>query len=731
MFDQRDCSRAPCRRSPWPALFACALGLLGWCGTQIDVTAQDNQDDAKTGYLIEVAAPLDSETSSDLLIQLRQLAESAPEDERVTVVVRFISGDENGETTAFEDALRLSRAISQPDLRRIRVVSLIEGEITGHTILPILASDQLLMFGGSAISNATVGESARDETILLTYKSIAARRGLFPPDVVAALVDPGVELALVSKVDGDRVYAAGETLNKLRQSGEVLREEILSPSGTPLRLDTKQLRDARIAAGVVDSLDQAAELLDLAALNPVNKSQALGEAKGMLLEISGSIAPNRVRRWSSNLTATLEAGDVNTWVISIDSSGGDINQSATLAGWFSEPEPPLRTVAGLIRGEARGDAALIALACRPLYMEPGATIGGPGSDEIDAEEIEKYDELIEQVARSTKRPAALIRGLLDRKLVVYRYKNRKTGRIRYATEADLVSEAEDAEMEREKWERGEQVDLSPGLSAKEAIELGLIDGESRSLEDTSRRVGLSGTPPQITDRKIVRFVEKLGRSPGLAFILLFIGFVTLSAEANAPGMSVPGFISMVCFGLYFWIKFLAGTAEWLELVLFALGLTCIAIEVFVIPGFGVFGIGGLALTVMGIVLMSQTFVVPRNTYQLAVLTRGLWIALGGAAGMVGGFIAMRTLFPHVPLLRGLVMEAPNAEAVHEAEKLADFSDLAGQIGVTTTPLMPSGKARFGERIVAVVSEGNAVSTGESIRVIEIHGNRIVVEAVST
>ncbi len=731
MFDQRDSSRAPCRRSPWPALFACALGLLGWCGTQIDVTAQDNQDDAKTGYLIEVAAPLDSETSSDLLIQLRQLAESAPEDERVTVVVRFISGDENGETTAFEDALRLSRAISQPDLRRIRVVSLIEGEITGHTILPILASDQLLMFGGSAISNATVGESARDETILLTYKSIAARRGLFPPDVVAALVDPGVELALVSKVDGDRIYAAGETLNKLRQSGEVLREEILSPSGTPLRLDTKQLRDARIAAGVVDSLDQAAELLDLAALNPVNKSQALGEAKGMLLEISGSIAPNRVRRWSSNLTATLEAGDVNTWVISIDSSGGDINQSATLAGWFSEPEPPLRTVAGLIRGEARGDAALIALACRPLYMEPGATIGGPGSDEIDAEEIEKYDELIEQVARSTKRPAALIRGLLDRKLVVYRYKNRKTGRIRYATEADLVSEAEDAEMEREKWERGEQVDLSPGLSAKEAIELGLIDGESRSLEDTSRRVGLSGTPPQITDRKIVRFVEKLGRSPGLAFILLFIGFVTLSAEANAPGMSVPGFISMVCFGLYFWIKFLAGTAEWLELVLFALGLTCIAIEVFVIPGFGVFGIGGLALTVMGIVLMSQTFVVPRNTYQLAVLTRGLWIALGGAAGMVGGFIAMRTLFPHVPLLRGLVMEAPNAEAVHEAEKLADFSDLAGQIGVTTTPLMPSGKARFGERIVAVVSEGNAVSTGESIRVIEIHGNRIVVEAVST
>ena len=158
---------------------------------------------------------------------------------------------------------------------------------------------------------------------------------------------------------------------------------------------------------------------------------------------------------------------------------------------------------------------------------------------------------------------------------------------------------------------------------------------------------------------------------------------------------------------------------------------CIAIEVFVVPGFGVFGIGGLALTVMGIVLMSQTFVVPRNSYQLEVLARGLWIALGGAAGMIAGFIAMRMLFPHLPFLSGLVMEAPNAEIVHEAEKLADFSDLTGQTGITTTKLMPSGKVRFGDKIVAVVSEGSAVSAGEPIRVIEIHGNRIVVEAVNS
>ena len=149
-----------------------------------------------------------------------------------------------------------------------------------------------------------------------------------------------------------------------------------------------------------------------------------------------------------------------------------------------------------------------------------------------------------------------------------------------------------------------------------------------------------------------------------------------------------------------------------------------------IPGFGVFGIGGLAMTVLGLVLMSQTFVIPKNTYQITELTRGLWIALGGMFGMIGGFVAMRMLFPHIPLFKGLVMDTPNVEILNETEKLADFQHLSGQSGTTTTPLMPSGKARFGDEVVAVVSDGSAIAKGEAIRVVEIKGNRVVVESAS-
>ncbi|MGI9473015.1 MAG: NfeD family protein, partial [Rubripirellula sp.] len=522
---------------------------------------------------------------------------------------------------------------------------------------------------------------------------------------------------------------SGPQLKELREAGDVLKEDMWSSVGVPLRLDAKQLRSARIAAGTVRTNDEAAELLDLAELNPIDEKRLTGEAEGVLLEITGSIASGRVRRWQSNLTSTLEAGDVNTWVISIDSGGGSLDNSATLAGWFAEPEPPLQTVAGLVRGEARGDAALIAVACKPLYMKPDARLGGPGGDAITSESLQRYDELVDQIALATKRPAALIRGLLDPSQEVFRYTNRKTGRVRFATEEDITRGVEDREAELARWERGEQIELGNGLTAPEAIALGLADGESRSIEDTSRRVGLSGTPPIVSDRGLIRFVENIGRSNTLAFLLLFIGFAALSAEANAPGLSVPGFIALICFALYFWMKFLAGTAEWLELVAFSLGLICIAIEIFIVPGFGVFGIGGLALTVLGIVLMSQTFVVPRNTYQIQVLTRGIWVALGGAGGMVGGFLMIRAMLPHVPLLRGLVMEAPDEEQISESEKLGDFSHLLGETGTASTPLRPSGKARFGDQIVQVVSDGTAIPAGEPVRVTDVLATKVVVEPV--
>jgi membrane-bound ClpP family serine protease len=683
--------------------------------------------EAKQGFLLDVPVPLTSQSADELLDQLSRLAKSRSGESRLQVVLRYSGEVSGGEATAFEDALKVSRAMTGEKLRSLRMVSLVEGTVTGHSLLPILASDALLLTPNGRLVDASSGETGQDETITLSYQSIAARRGLFPKAVALALIDPGRELAWVSKVDGGKTFASGDELVKLRETGEVLSEEVWSGPGAPASLTANQLRSARIAAGIVESVDDAAQVLDLAEISPIESSEVGEDARGVLLDIAGSVSRSRVRRWQSNLTASLTDESTNTWLVSFDCTGGDIDQSASMASLFGLPEPPLRSVVGFVKTQALGDSALMAVACKPLYIAPDATLGGKGADAVSIDDLDNHAELIESIAKSTKRPAGLIRGLLCSDLEVYRYTNKKTGQIKYTTPEDLVAGAEDPDLERDRWEKGKRIELAEGLDATRAIELGLADARSDSVADVARRSGLQEVPEPVSDRGLVRFVERLGRSQGLMMILLMIGFVALSAEMNAPGMGFPGFLALVCFGLFFWMNYLAGTAEWLELVLLVLGIGCVALEIFVIPGFGVFGIGGLVMTVASIVLMSQTFVLPQNSYQLGVITRGLWAALGSLLGLFGGFVLMRQLFPHVPLFRHLVMETPDAATMDRAEHLSDFAGLLQQTGTATTPLRPSGKARFGDRIVQVVSDGSMIEKGAKVTVIEVRGAKVVVE----
>ena len=77
------------------------------------------------------------------------------------------------------------------------------------------------------------------------------------------------------------------------------------------------------------------------------------------------------------------------------------------------------------------------------------------------------------------------------------------------------------------------------------------------------------------------------------------------------------------------------------------------------------------------------------------------------------------------------MEAADNANISESEKLGDYSFLIGQMGTATTPLRPSGKARFGDQVVQVMSEGSAIAVGAPVRVTEVHATKVVVEPMET
>lgn len=692
------------------------------------------------GHVVPIVSPLSTREIEQVLAQLSRLAQAARQD-RVTVVLRFMADSDSSQgnaaarpaaRTTLEDSLRLARAISGPDLKRIRSVAWIDSAVTGNEVLLALACEAIVVSTDGSLGNVTAGGPPADETTSLIYQSIAARRGLLPEPIVSALIDPDLELANVRLADGPSQFAAGDELEELRSGGNVIEETIWSPAWEPLTLTANQLRQLRAATAIVSDENEVADRLGLSRLRDPAATR-IGEAVGVYVRVNGTITRQRVRRWQTNLSATIEQGETNTWLIEVDSPGGDLNGSVALAAVMADPGSTIATVGGYVSREARGDAALIALACRPLSLHPDATIGGSGADAMTTAEIARQFELIRLIADATNRSETLIRGLLDRDLAVHRYVHRQTGRVRFAVPSEITAEYKEDPTNQggdvsAVWKRGERIELSEGITASTAIELGLADGIAESLPMAAAAVGMTTVPPPLADRGIIRWVERMGRNDRLAFALLLIGFMLLSTEASAPGFGLPGFLSMLCFAFFFWSKFLAGTAEWAELLAFGLGLICLGIEIFVLPGFGVFGIGGLILTVLGVVLMSQTFVIPRNTYQASEAVGGLWMALGGMGGLVLGFLAVRAFLPKAATAAGLAMEVPSA-SLEEFERVAKYDHLLGQTGVAETRLRPSGKARFGEQIVSVISDGSSLEAGQEVRVLQVLGNRVVVEAV--
>ena len=107
---------------------------------------------------------------------------------------------------------------------------------------------------------------------------------------------------------------------------------------------------------------------------------------------------------------------------------------------------------------------------------------------------------------------------------------------------------------------------------------------------------------------------------------------------------------------------------------------------------------------------------------------------GVTAALFAAALLSRKWLPHAPILSRMILAPPeNAEweSIQQRELLVDLHELVGTKGVTSTPLMPAGKARFGDAVIDVIADGDMIDPGKTVEVIEVRGNRVVVrESVS-
>jgi membrane-bound serine protease (ClpP class) len=206
-------------------------------------------------------------------------------------------------------------------------------------------------------------------------------------------------------------------------------------------------------------------------------------------------------------------------------------------------------------------------------------------------------------------------------------------------------------------------------------------------------------------------------------------------ELSAPGVGIGGLTAGLCFALFFWSRVLGGTAGWLEVLLFSAGIIFLAVELFVIPGFGITGITGILLMLAAVVLASQEFALPTTNAQLITTsTSTLTTLLAGVIGFIVCAITLRHM-EAIPVLNRLMLKPPRPDIATEevidsdgkSWPAADASIQIGDWGVATTLLRPGGKAQFGDLVLDVVSEGAFIQPDVQVRIVEMQGHRIVVE----
>jgi membrane-bound serine protease (ClpP class) len=159
------------------------------------------------------------------------------------------------------------------------------------------------------------------------------------------------------------------------------------------------------------------------------------------------------------------------------------------------------------------------------------------------------------------------------------------------------------------------------------------------------------------------------------------------------------------------------------------GVILLAVEIFVLPGFGFVGIAG-ALCMVAALFMAMVERFPGGP-SLPPMPDMQWAAINLIVTLISvffiGFLLSKFL-PKTPLYGYLVL-GTEEKTDKGFESTRDEPALVGRKGVLITDLRPAGVAMIADRRVDVVSRGEYVSKGSAVVVVEAHGSRIVVETV--
>ena len=365
------------------------------------------------------------------------------------------------------------------------------------------------------------------------------------------------------------------------------------------------------------------------------------------------------------------------------------------------------TTIAFINRRAISAGALISLSCEKVYMTGGGLIGAATAVDMSGKKgsekvISFMREEMASTAEKRGRNKEIARGMVDEELnfshLVINGDSISVNDIEGRKDGKLIS-----------------------LTTEQAIKYGIADGTAETIESLMDTLSLRSfelaESSENWSESIVRFLT----NPVVASLLTTFGFLGILFELQSPGWGIPGFVGLTCLVLSLSVSYIAQLATMSDMIFILVGLSLILLEMLVIPGFGIVGIGGIGFMLYGLYLL----LLPEVPVGEEVLGQAMDGFLIGLVGAIIGTLLLGKLMIRSKFWEQLT--APSSQKKNQGfSNSQGWEDLQGELAVTDTDLHPSGWINIDNQRIFVLSEGGFIEKGKEVTILSVDGNRVIV-----
>lgn len=406
--------------------------------------------------------------------------------------------------------------------------------------------------------------------------------------------------------------------------------------------------------------------------------------------------------WRSTKIALEEAVEKKADIVLIEMStyGGMLESADSIRTKILNSPIPVFI---FINHNAASAGALIAIACDSIYMTTGSSIGAATVVDQSGQVVpDKYQSYMRAMMRSTAeatgRDPNIAQAMVDPRI-----------KIEGVIDSGSVLT----------------------LTATEALKFGFCEGIAESTEEVMRLAGIKDY--EIVEQELKPIDKIIGFliNPIVSGILIMIIIGGIYFELQTPGIGFAIVASIIGALLYFAPLYLEGLAAHWEILIFIAGISLIAVEIFAIPGFGVTGITGIVLVVLGLTLSLINNVgfdfTPVNTNK--IISSLFLVIISIFISIVASFFITKSLFTQNKFFGSLALETVESAAEGYTASDSEYQAMIGRTGIAHSILRPAGKVKIGDEVFDATALTGYIEKGDKIEVVKYETGQLFVRKI--